>query len=77
MLALARGLGEFGATLMFAGSRLQTRTMAIQIYLLNSQPGDTYEERMWRIVWASFVLAFAAVAVGEYLARRGRRHGSA
>src|SRR5947208_931703 len=76
VLALARGLGEFGATLMFAGSRLQTRTMAIQIYLLNSQPGDTYEERMWRIVWASFVLAFAAVAVGEYLARRGRRHGS-
>src|SRR5207245_1508441 len=46
VLAFARGLGEFGATLMFAGIRPETRTLAIQIYALHNQPGDIYEERM-------------------------------
>src|SRR5207302_3200480 len=35
ILAFARGLGEFGATLMFAGSSPQTRTLPIQVFLLN------------------------------------------
>jgi molybdate transport system permease protein len=77
VLAFARGLGEFGATLMFAGSRLQTRTMAVQVYVLSTQPGEAYEERMWRIILASILLAFTALALSEYLARRGRRHESA
>jgi hypothetical protein len=29
---------------------------------------------MWRLVLASVVVAFAALAASEYLARRGRRH---
>ncbi len=77
VLAFARGLGEFGATLMFAAIRPETKTLALQIYVLNNQPGDTYEQRMWRVVGASVVLAFAALAVSEYLERRGRRHESA
>jgi molybdate transport system permease protein len=77
MLAFARGLGEFGATLMFAGISPQTRTFAIQIYLLNNQPGDVSEERMWRIVVAALLVAFAALALSEYLQRRGQRHESA
>jgi molybdate transport system permease protein len=77
VLAFARGLGEFGATLMFAGSRLATRTLAIEVYVLNSQPGDEYEVRMWRLVVVSVLLAFAALALSEYFARRGRRHESA
>jgi molybdate transport system permease protein len=77
ILAFARGLGEFGATLMFAGIRPETCTMAIQIYTLHNQPGDLFEQRMWRIVGASVVLAFAALAVSEYLERRGQRHESA
>src|SRR5207244_5841185 len=52
VLAFARGLGEFGATLMFAGNQDRTRTLAIQIYVLESQPGVAYEERMWRLVLA-------------------------
>lgn len=73
ILAFARGLGEFGATLMFAGNLPQTRTLAIQLYALGSLPGEAAEERMWRLVAASVVLAFAALAASEYLERRGQR----
>jgi molybdate transport system permease protein len=76
VLAFARGLGEFGATLMFAGILPETRTLAIQVYTLNNQPGDDYEIRMWRVVAASVVLAFAALGLSEYLAGR-RRHALA
>jgi molybdate transport system permease protein len=77
LLAFARGLGEFGATLMFAGNQPQTRTLAIQVYDLYSLPGEAYEARMWRLVFGSVVLAFAALAVSEYLERRGQRRESA
>jgi molybdate transport system permease protein len=77
LLAFARGLGEFGATLMFAGSLPETRTLAIQIYTLNYQPGDVFEARMWRVVLASVVVAFVALAISERLERRGQRHESA
>jgi molybdate transport system permease protein len=77
VLSFARGLGEFGATLMFAGIRPETRTLAIEVYVLNNQPGAAYEERMWRLVAASVLLAFAALAASEFFARRGRRHASA
>jgi molybdate transport system permease protein len=76
VLAFARGLGEFGATLMFAGALPETRTLPILVYTLHNQPGDAYEARMWRVVCAAVVLAFAALAVSEYLQRRGR-HASA
>ncbi|HKI32909.1 MAG TPA: molybdate ABC transporter permease subunit [Gemmataceae bacterium] len=77
VLSFARGLGEFGATLMFAGIRPETRMLAIEVYILNNQPGAAYEERMWRLVAASALLAFAALAASEHFARRGRRHASA
>jgi ABC-type molybdate transport system permease subunit len=62
---------------MFAGIRPETRTLAIEVYVLNNQPGAAYEERMWRLVAASVLLAFAALAASEFFARRGRRHASA
>jgi molybdate transport system permease protein len=74
VLAFARGLGEFGATMMFASIRPETTTLAIQIYLLHNQPGDLSEERMWRVVVASVLLAFSALVVSEYLVRRGRQY---
>jgi molybdate transport system permease protein len=77
VLAFARGLGEFGATLMFAAIRPETTTLALQIYVLNNQPGEQFEQRMWRLVMISVLLAFAALATGEYLERRGRRHAVA
>ena len=77
VLAFARGLGEFGATLMFAGSQPGRRTLAVQIYYLNEQMGADYEGRMWRLVIASIVLAAGALAVSEFLERRGARRESA
>jgi molybdate transport system permease protein len=77
VLAFARALGEFGATLMFAGNQDSTRTLAIQIYDLHNRPGPELEERMWRLVVASIVVAGAALAASEYLERRGRRRVTA
>jgi molybdate transport system permease protein len=74
VLAFARGLGEFGATLMFAGIRDETRTMALQVYVLANQPGDAEESRLWGLVLASIVVAFAALTVSEHLDRRARAH---
>jgi molybdate transport system permease protein len=77
VLSFARGLGEFGATLLFAGSAPGRRTLAIEIYRLYEVPGDASEARMWRLVAASVVLACAALAASEYLERRGARRESA
>src|SRR5438105_861035 len=74
---VALGLGEFGATLLFAGNQEATRTLAIQIFNLSNLPGDAYERRMWGLVGASVAVAAAALAAGEYLERRGRRRESA
>ena len=77
VLAFARGLGEFGATLIFASTLPETRTMALQVYVLSNQPGDEGELRMWRLVAVAVVVAFAALVGSEYLERRARAHESA
>jgi molybdate transport system permease protein len=77
VLSFARGLGEFGATLLFAGSAPGRRTLAIEIYRLYEVPGDASEARMWRLVAASVVLACGALIASEYLERRGTRRESA
>jgi molybdate transport system permease protein len=76
VLSFARGLGEFGATLLFAGSQPGRRTLAVQLYLLHEQPGDAAAQRMWRLVTAAVVLSCAALAVSEHLQRRGARRDS-
>jgi molybdate transport system permease protein len=77
VLAFARALGEFGATLMFAGDQEATRTLALQIYDVHNMPGSGNEERMWRLVLASIMLACTALGISEYLERRGQRRASA
>jgi molybdate transport system permease protein len=77
VLAFARALGEFGATLMFAGNQEQTRTISLEIYTLSNLPQAEYEQRMWTLVVASIILAGAALAISEYLERRGQRRESA
>jgi molybdate transport system permease protein len=77
VLAFARSLGEFGATLIFAGNQAKTRTLAIQMFTLNSLPGDDNERRMWALVGVSVLLAAGALATSEYLERRGMRRESA
>ena len=69
MLAFARSLGEFGATIVFVGNIPgQTRTLPIAIYTLTQQPdGDLAALRLSII---SLALALAALVASEVLARR-------
>ncbi len=70
MLAFARGLGEFGATIMVAGNiEGKTRTLPLAIYTLTSQPDRMPEA--WRMVGLSILLACAALAASAWLERRG------
>jgi molybdate transport system permease protein len=71
VLAFARSMGEFGATVMIAGNIPgQTRTVPLFIYTMLESPGGA--ERAWRVVALSVILSAAALLVGEYLDRRGR-----
>jgi molybdate transport system permease protein len=69
VLAFARSLGEFGATITFAGS-LQgtTRTMPTQIYLERFSDPDA-------AVALSMVLVVVAVLVIAPTSRQARRVG--
>lgn len=69
LLAFARALGEFGATIMVAGNIPgRTRTLALAIYD-RVQLGD--DASATRLLLAAVALAFAAVGLSEWLLRRG------
>lgn len=71
VLAFARSLGEFGATITFVSSIPgETTTLPIALYGLSQVPGQ--EDAALRLVIISVVLAFAALAASEILARRLR-----
>jgi molybdate transport system permease protein len=68
ILALARALGEFGATIMVAGNIPgQTTTLAVAIYE-HVQLGQ--DSRAWMLAGVSAALAFVAVLASEWLLRR-------
>jgi molybdate transport system permease protein len=67
VLSFARGLGEFGATIMVLGTLENQQTIPLAIYSLVGQPGGM--ERCWRLVGLSIVLACAALAASEFLDR--------
>jgi len=69
VLAFARSLGEFGATVMLVSSRESTRTIPLLIYSMRDRVGGL--QQIWRLVIISIVLAAAALAVSEYIERRG------
>lgn len=72
VLAFARSMGEFGATIMIAGNIPgETRTIPLLVYSQLESPGGLNQS--WRLVAASIVVAAAALVVGEALERRGRR----
>jgi molybdate transport system permease protein len=72
VLAFARSMGEFGATIMVAGSIPgETRTIPLFIFNLLESPGGAEAAR--RIVIVSVLIAAAALVVSEYLERRERR----
>jgi molybdate transport system permease protein len=71
LLAFARALGEFGATILVAGSIPgRTTTMSVAIYQLVQLGRD---EQAYRLMAASVVIAFGAVWGSEWLLRRKRR----
>lgn len=75
ILSFARALGEFGATITFAGNIPGvTRTIPTAIYTLMQQPGG--DVAVLRLTIFSVLIAFAALLAGEALARRVRAaHG--
>ncbi|HID75630.1 MAG TPA: molybdate ABC transporter permease subunit [Planctomycetaceae bacterium] len=76
LLAFARSLGEFGATIMVAGNiEGQTQTIPLAIFTLSSRPGGI--EQSWRLVALSLVLACGALAISELMERRSARRESA
>ena len=68
LLAFARALGEFGATMVVAGYMPQkTATISMEIYQAILEGND---ERAWRFVAASAGLAFAALWLGERMNKK-------
>ena len=71
VLAFARALGEFGATILVAGmipGRTVTLPTAIYHAIQLGQDGEAFG-----LLGISVVIAFAAIAVSEWLLRRAQR----
>ncbi|MCC9607879.1 molybdate ABC transporter permease subunit [Blastopirellula sp. JC732] len=69
VLAFARALGEFGATIMIAGNIAgETRTIPLMIYSELETPGG--ERNIIALIVASIAISAAALFVSEYLERR-------
>jgi molybdate transport system permease protein len=72
VLAAARGLGEFGATITFAGNiEGQTRTLPLAIYTNSQVPGG--DTAATRLVVVSVAVSLLAVVASELLVRRWSR----
>ena len=77
MLAFARALGEFGATITFVSNiPSETQTISAAIYTLIQVPGGDADAL--KLVLISIVICFAALLASEWLARRAtaRLHGA-
>jgi molybdate transport system permease protein len=77
MLAFARALGEFGATITFVSNIPgETQTISAAIYTLIQVPGGDADAL--KLVVISIVICFAALLASEWFARRAaaRLHGA-
>jgi molybdate transport system permease protein len=77
MLAFARALGEFGATITFVSNIPgETQTISAAIYTLIQVPGGDADAL--KLVIISIIICFAALLASEWLARRAtaRLHGA-
>lgn len=76
VLAFARSMGEFGATIMIAGNIPgETRTIPLYIFNLLESPGGAAQAH--RLVIVSVLIAAAALVMGEVMERRGQARWSA
>lgn len=76
MLAFARALGEFGATITFVSNIPgETQTISAAIYTLTQVPGG--DAAAMRLVVVSIVISLGALMAAEWFARRAakRLHG--
>jgi molybdate transport system permease protein len=73
ILAFARSISEFGATITFVSNIPgETRTLPLALYALTQVPGG--DAAAWRLALLSVALAMVALIVSELMARRlGRR----
>ncbi len=72
VLAFARALGEFGATITFVSNIPgETRTLPIALYSLTQTPGG--ESAAARLAVISIGLALTAIVASEWIARRMAR----
>jgi len=73
ILAFARSISEFGATITFVSNIPgETSTLPLALYALTQVPGG--EPAAWRLALLSVLLAMAALIASEIVARRlGRR----
>lgn len=75
VLAFAKAIGEFGATITFVSNIPgQTQTIPSAIYAFLQVPGG--ESGALRLVVVSIIIAIAALLVSEALARRAQRRAS-
>ena len=72
VLCFAKALGEFGATITFVSNIPgETQTIPAAIYNYTQQPGG--EGGALRLSIVSIIIAVGALAVSEWMVRRGRR----
>ena len=77
VLAFARALGEFGATITFVSNIPgETQTISAAIYTLTQVPGG--DAAAMKLVVVAIVLSLGALMVSEWFGRRAgaRRHGA-
>ena len=69
VLAFARSLGEFGATISFAGNIFgKTQTIALNVYSNMQIPGK--ELQVTRLVIISLIISLLAIIASEYLNKK-------
>jgi molybdate transport system permease protein len=77
MLAFARALGEFGATITFVSNIPgETQTISAAIYTLTQVPGG--DHAALQLVIVSIIISLAALIASDWFARRAvaRLHGA-
>lgn len=75
ILGFARSLGEFGATMTFAGNISGvTRTIPLSVYSMLQIPGR--ENDAAKLVTVSVIISFGAIFISSLLNKKGRYHES-
>ena len=71
ILAFARCLGEFGATITFVSNIPgETRTLPLAVYTLTQTPEG--EAAAFRLVVISILIALIALAISEIITRKAK-----